>query len=433
MTQTLPQPADQIPGAPAAKPSRRSRKKLIIPGVIAIAAIGFATWRLLPRPEATTLPLSGRIEADETDIGAKTAGRVTAINFREGDEVQKDQVVAQLTDEEVNEQLRAAAAQVASARQEEQQARLDIAVAESRIQEAQLNLQQSQGDARGRIDQASSTVSAGRAQLAQANANVQEAKAQLKEARSRANLAIKDRDRFAQLINQGAINKQQFDQAQTNVETAQAAVDTANATLQARQEAANAASEQLSAAQGGLTQTRTTGLNPDIRSAQLSGLEQQRDQAQSRLLAAQAKVKNAIANQEQIQRRLDSFVVKSPIHGVVTARPLEPGAVVATGKTLLTVIDLNTVYLRGFIPQGDIGKIRVGQRAKVFLDSDPKKPLSARVAAIDPKASFTPENIYFRDDRVKQVFGVKIAIDDPGGFAKPGMPADGEISLKQEQ
>ncbi|MBW4524635.1 MAG: HlyD family efflux transporter periplasmic adaptor subunit [Phormidium tanganyikae FI6-MK23] len=429
MTQTLPQPADQVPSAPA----RRSRKKLIIPGLIAIAGIGFATWRFLPRPEAMTLPLSGRIEANETDIGAKTAGRISAINFREGDEVQKDQVVAQLTDEEVNEQLQAAEAQVASARQEEQQARLDIAVAESRIQEAQLNLQQSQGDARGRIDQASSTVSAGRAQLAQADANVKEAQAQIKEARSRANLAIKDRDRFAQLINQGAINKQQFDQAQTNVETAQAAVDTANATLQARREAVNAASEQLSAAQGGLTQTRTTGLNPDIRGAQLSGLEQQLEQARSRLLAAQAKVKNAIANQQQIQRRLDSFVVKSPIHGVVTARPVEPGAVVASGRTLLTVIDLNMVYLRGFIPQGDIGKIRVGQRAQVFLDSDPKKPLSAKVAAIDPKASFTPENIYFREDRVKQVFGVKITINDPGGFAKPGMPADGEIVLKQEQ
>ncbi|MER3432643.1 MAG: hypothetical protein C4288_04240 [Leptolyngbya sp. ERB_1_1] len=432
MTQTLPQPADQAPSVPAVKPSRRSKKKLIIPGLLAIAGIGFATWRFLPRPEATTLPLSGRIEADETDIGAKTAGRVSAINFREGDEVQKDQVVAQITDEEVNEQLRAAAAQVASARQEEQQARLDIAVAESRIQEAQLNLQQSQGDASGRISQASSTVAAARAQVSQADANVKQADAQLKEARSRANLAIKDRDRYAQLVSQGAINKQQFDQAQTNVETAQASVDTAIATLQARQEAVTVAREQLSAAEGGLTQTRTTGLNPNIRNAQLSGLEQQREQARSRLIAAQARVKNALANQQQIQRRLDSFVVKSPIHGVVTARPVEPGAVVATGRTLLTVIDLNTVYLRGFIPQGDIGKIRVGQRAQVFLDSDPKKPLSARVAAIDPKAAFTPENIYFRDDRVKQVFGVRIAINDPGGFAKPGMPADGEIILKQE-
>jgi HlyD family secretion protein len=432
MTQTLPQPTD-IPKGGSVTQSASKRKpnpKVLIPVVLAIVGIGYAAWQLFPRPEATALKLSGRIEADETDIGAKTAGRISAMNFREGEEVQKDQVVAQLTDEEVDEQLQAATAQVAAARQDEQQAKLDIAVVDSRIQEAQLNLQQSKGDAQGRIDQATSTVSAARAQLSQAVAQVRQAEAQVKEAESRLKLARKDRDRYAQLVSQGAINQQQFDQSQTNVETAQASVETAQATFQARQEAVRAASDQLNAASGGLTQVKTTGLNPDIRDAQLAGLYQQRQQAQSRLAAAQAKVKSALANQQQYQKRLDSFVIKSPIHGVVTARPVEPGAVVATGRTVLTVINLNTVYLRGFIPEGEIGKIRVGQRAKVFLDSAPDKPLSAKVAAIDPKASFTPENIYFRNDRVKQVFGIKLAIDDPAGFAKPGMPADGEILLK---
>ena len=117
----------------------------------------------------------------------------------------------------------------------------------------------------------------------------------------------------------------------------------------------------------------------------------------------------------------------SPIDGVVLTRSVEPGEVVATGRTLLTVIDPNTVYLRGFIPGGQIGNVRVGQRANVFLDSAPDRPLSARVTAIDTQASFTPENIYFREDRVRQVFGVKLSIDNPQGFAKPGMPADGEI------
>jgi HlyD family secretion protein len=432
MTQTLPQPTDIPQGGsvPQSASKRKPNPKLLIPIVLAIVGIGYVAWQLFPRPEATALKLSGRIEADETDIGAKTAGRISAMNFREGEEVQKDQVVAQLTDEEVNEQLQAAIAQVASARQEEQQAKLDIAVVDSRIQEAQLNLQQSQGDARGRIDQATSTVSAARAQLSQAVAQVRQAEAQVKEAESRLKLARKDRDRYAQLVSQGAINQQQFDQSQTNVETAQASVETAQATFQARQEAVKAANDQLNAASGGLTQVKTTGLNPDIRDAQLAGLYQQRQQAQSKLIAAQAKVRNALANQQQYQKRLDSFVIKSPIHGVVTARPVEPGAVVATGRTLLTIVNLNTVYLRGFIPEGDIGKIRVGQRANVFLDSAPDKPLSAKVAAIDPKASFTPENIYFRNDRVKQVFGIKLAIDDPAGFAKPGMPADGEILLK---
>ena len=117
---------------------------------------------------------------------------------------------------------------------------------------------------------------------------------------------------------------------------------------------------------------------------------------------------------------------------MVTARSVEPGAVVVSGKTLLSIVNLNTVYLRGYAPEGSIGKVRVGQAARVFLDSNPGKPLTATVAAIDPQASFTPENVYFKDDRVKQVFGIKLKIDNPAGFVKPGMPADGEIILETE-
>ena len=82
---------------------------------------------------------------------------------------------------------------------------------------------------------------------------------------------------------------------------------------------------------------------------------------------------------------------------------------------------------RGFVPEGQIGKVKVGQPARLYLDSDTKKPLDAVVQRIDPQATFTPENTYFRDDRVKQVVGVKLLVKSGIGFAKPGMPADGEI------
>jgi len=85
--------------------------------------------------------------------------------------------------------------------------------------------------------------------------------------------------------------------------------------------------------------------------------------------------------------------------------------------------------LRGYVPEGDIGRIRVGQPAHVLLDSDPKRALDARVGEIDSQASFTPENVYFAQDRVQQVFGVKLDLRAPRGYAKPGMPADAEIDL----
>src|SRR5262249_40470191 len=92
-----------------------------------------------------------------------------------------------------------------------------------------------------------------------------------------------------------------------------------------------------------------------------------------------------------------------------------------------TVMDLGRVYVRGFVPEGQIGHVRVGQPARVYLDSAPTRAIDAVVMRIDPQASFTPENTYFREERVKQVVGLKILLRGAVGFAKPGMPADGEI------
>lgn len=384
-------------------PKHPKRHFLLLGLGVVIAAAGVSTWYFLSRPQTTDLQLSGRIEGYETDIGAKIAGRVNFVAAREGDQVRRGQVVVRLDDNEIQAQLKGAQARLSAAQQQEQQARLQIQVVGSQIQQAQLTLEQSQDDKQGRIFQAQSTVAA--------------TEAQLKQARSQLNLARVDRDRFAQLVRDGAVTKQQFDRAQTNYETALATVE--------------ATQKQVDAARGGLTLAETSSFNPGIRSAQLTGLLQQQQQATAQLKAAQAEVKNARAAIEQIQSQIAYLNVVSPIDAVVTARSVEPGAVVGSGRTLLSVVNLDTVYLRGFIPEGSIGKVRVGQAAQVFLDSDPTKPLEATVAAIDPKASFTPENIYFRDDRVKQVFGVKLILKNPAGFVKPGMPADAKILLNQ--
>ena len=75
--------------------------------------------------------------------------------------------------------------------------------------------------------------------------------------------------------------------------------------------------------------------------------------------------------------------------------------------------------------------VRVGQPGLVYLDTFPDRPLQATVTRVDPKASFTPENTYFKKDRVTQVFGVELTLKNPQGFAKPGMPADGRILVPE--
>jgi HlyD family secretion protein len=388
---------------------------LLIPVGLGVVAVGAGIWYWLSCPAANVIQLSGRLEGYETDIGTKVPGRVEEVTVREGDQVDTRQLLVRLDDAELQAQLDGAIAAINTARQQETNARLQISVLENQITEALLNRQQAEEDSQGRIAQAEANLAAAEAQLRQAEAQAVQAQAEL-------DLARINRDRFAQLVQEGAVTQEQFDQAQTNFETARA-------TLASREAAINAAQRQVNAAEGQLTQSRSSGLNPEIRTAQLNRLNTQLDQARAQLAAAQAQVASAEASRDRIQAQLDDLTITSPIDGVVTVRSIEPGTVVAAGRNLLTILDLDTVYLRGFVPEGDVGNIRVGQEARVYLDSNPDQPLTGRVAAIDAQASFTPENIYFQEDRVQQVFGLRITLDDPDGFAKPGMPADAEILL----
>ena len=147
-----------------------------------------------------------------------------------------------------------------------------------------------------------------------------------------------------------------------------------------------------------------------------------------------AEIANAAASTQQARFQLaeaednrKDLIVTAPFSGTVLTRTAEPGEVVQAGTPVVTLLDLGKVYLRGFIPEGEIGKVKIGQPARVFLDSAPDKSIDAYVMRIDPQATFTPENTYFRDDRVKQVVGAKLQLKGAIGFAKPGMPADGEI------
>lgn len=451
MTQTAPVP-ESLTNAPVSKQQKRQKPiPLLILGLVAVGGIGYAVWRSQPQASVNILKVSGRIEGYETEIGVKRSGRIMSIAVREGAAVKKGQELITLDDSNdqlLQDQLRGAEARIASAQSDEQQAVSDVEQVERQIQEitsqineAKLNWQQSQGDTTGRIEQAQSNVAAARATLVQAQAQVKQAVAEV-------NLAKINRDRYDKLVKEGAINQQQFDQAQTTL-------DTAIATLEAREAAVNAARQQLSASSGALTQAQTTSFNPDIRNAQVTSLVRKQQQSVAQLKSAQAKVKSARAKVKDAQAAKQQILTQiadskkdlnviSPLDGVVTARSVEPGAVVSSQTNILTIVDPKTVYFRGFIPEGDIGRVRLGQTTKILIDSAPDKPLEGKVIAIDPQASFTPENIYFQKDRVRQVVGIRIEVQNPDSCfnpenpynqsdlpcAKMGMPADAEIDLK---
>jgi HlyD family secretion protein len=156
-------------------------------------------------------------------------------------------------------------------------------------------------------------------------------------------------------------------------------------------------------------------------------------QQQDQIASAVADLERSRAQLAEAQANRQDLTVRAPFDGTIATRTAEPGEVVQAGTAIVTLIDLNRVYLRGFVAEGQIGKIKIGQPARIYLDSDPKKPVEAAVSRIDPQATFTPENTYFRDDRVKQVVGLKLQLKSGFGYAKPGMPADGEILVSGDQ
>jgi HlyD family secretion protein len=112
------------------------------------------------------------------------------------------------------------------------------------------------------------------------------------------------------------------------------------------------------------------------------------------------------------------------------AKNIEPGEQVAAGTPVVTVGELDSVWVRAYINETDLGRVKVGQKARVTTDTWPGKAYDGIVTFISSEAEFTPKNVQTQKERVKLVYRVKITIPNPNMELKPGMPADAEIETK---
>ena len=387
-------------------PSKKRSRIIVALTILMIVVVGgfLVWWFMIRQPPVphNIIVLSGRIEADDSTVAAKVSGRIREIRVREGDTVKAGDVIALLDEEQAAARVQQAqsAAQEADTRVTRSQEQ--IAVLNEQLKQANITVDQARQDAEGRVRQAEGQVATAEANLSQAQAGYEQARY--------------DFEKFSRLARTGDVSDRQREQAKTNAEAQAAVVESAK--------------KQVNAARGNLTAARANLKNPSIRSSQAAAVQKQIKQAQSDVAAAQADADRARAQLKETQANRSDLTVVAPFDGVVATRVAEPGEVVAPGAAIVTMFDLGKIYLRGFVPEGDIGRVKLDQPARVYLDSNPKAAIDAYVSRIDPEASFTPENTYFRDERVKQVVGVKLMIKIPNGAAKPGMPADGEILVE---
>ncbi|HEY7039638.1 MAG TPA: HlyD family efflux transporter periplasmic adaptor subunit [Methylomirabilota bacterium] len=381
---------------------RRRRIVTLAAALVVLGLLGFGAWHFFlagSRLPPGVLGVSGRIEGDDAAIGAKISGRIREITVREGDRVEAGQVIAVLDDAQIRAREQQSEAAVRQAQARVRLSQHQITVLREQLRQNEMGVEQSRTDAQGRVHEAEARLAAAEAQLAQAEASYAQAKW--------------ERDAYTKLVQQGAVAE--LDAMQKRyAEEAQDAVVRANR-------------RQVEAARGALTTAKANLANPEIRASQVAAVQGQILQAQADIAAAQADAERAQAMLDEARANRADLQVFAPFAGTIATRTAEPGEVIAAGTPIATMVNLGQVYLRAFVPGGEIGRVRIGQAARVYLDSAPSTPIDAEVIRIDPEASFTPENTYFREDRVKQVVGVKLLIRGATGFAKPGMPADGEI------
>ena len=196
-------------------------------------------------------------------------------------------------------------------------------------------------------------------------------------------------------------------------------VERAELALRTQQEQRDAAQAGLERARQGLNDARLGPERIRVREAELAA-------AEGALAAAKAK-------SDEAQNVLDDLVLRSPGAGIVTNRFANGGEVIQAGAPIFELVDLDRLYLKVFVPEREIGKVRRGLAAQIHSDAFPQQPFSATVRYIASRAEFTPKEVQTPDERVKLMYEVRLYLDrNPEHKLTPGLPADAMIRWQED-
>ncbi|MFY9728736.1 MAG: efflux RND transporter periplasmic adaptor subunit [Bryobacteraceae bacterium] len=388
-------------------------KKILIPAAVLLVAAGLAVYAFhrSSRDTSGRILVSGNIELTEVNIGFKTAGRLIERTVDEGDLVKKGQLIARLDSAELTAQRDSLIAGLASARSQLAQAETSAAWERATLA---ADLEQRRGD-----------LAAAEAHLAELKngsrpQEIQEAKAAVDASQSEFDRAKKDWDRAQTLFKDDDISASQYDEFRNHWESADAVLK------QAKERAALVfAGPRVEQVDGAAAQVeRSRGA---LKMAEANSLELKRREQE--LATRRAEIERSTANLAQVNAQLADTLAVSPVDGVVLVKSADVGEVLAAGATVVTVGDIEHPWLRAYINETDLGKVKLGSKVRITTDSYPGKVYDGRVGFISSEAEFTPKQIQTEEERVKLVYRIKIDVDNPRQELKSNMPADAEILL----
>jgi len=347
---------------------------------IVLAGSAVAAWWLWGRQEplsAGLIQANGRIEGDHYTVASKVAGRIVRLLAHEGDSVRMGQTLLKLDDVQIRARVEQARAAAEASKAQLKAARTDLATLKKTVALE--------------IDTAMSGVLYAEAVLAATKVKLEQ--------------AGRDALRYRELVETHAVSRQ----AKEHTDLALRVAKEDHAVSQA---ALTRAKKQLGEAELGWDRIKT-------RESQVSALEAQLKQTQAALAEAQSV--------------LDDLTIYAPATGMITTRIVDTGEVIVAGSPLFDIVDLDRLYLKCYVPEKQIGKLRLGLPARIYTDAFPDTPFPATVRYISSTAEFTPKEVQTPDERVKLIYAVKLYLDEnPEHRFTPGLPADAVIRWQED-
>ncbi len=355
---------------------------------------------LRPTPSAPgILEVNGRVEGDQAAVGPKVGGKIVRLTVREGNRLESGEIIAELASDQVQAQLEQAEHVLHTAREQLAETQARVISLQRQLEGAKVAVRLAKLESQASIGEAEAALGAARALLRQTEAGLEK--------------AAKDYARYRKLFAKEAIAGQRLDEAKAAEEAARAEVE--------------AARKRVSQADANLKKAQVSQVTVEFRQKEVETAEGRLKEARAAVATARARIQSAEASRMLAHANLNDTRVGAPFTGTVLKKLVEVGEVVARGTPLITLVDLSKLHAKVYVPEGRIGKVKLGDQARVYTDAFPNRYFKATVSAVSQQAEFTPRDIHMKDERVKQVFAVRLAIQNPQGILKPGMPVDARI------
>jgi HlyD family secretion protein len=387
------------------------KKRIFIILLLAAAGTGAYLWRTgYFTKNSNHILVSGNLELTQVDLSFKTAGKMTELNVKEGDWVKKGDVIARLDAAQLQQQLLRDEAAVINSQSAYQQLQTTIEYQKATLESDIAVKRAEQSQAQAKLDE---LLAGSRTQ------EIQQAQAGVADAQAQSEAAKLDWDRAQTLYKNEDISTQQYDQARAKYESTQALLRQAQEKLGMVKEGPR--KEEIEGARATVVRAQAA-----VRNSEATRLELQRKEQE--LESRRADIERSRAQVGITKSQLDDTILVAPIDGVVQVKSAEAGEVLAAGTTVVSLGDLDHPWLRAYINEPDLPRIKINQEAKLTIDGS-SKVYPGRISFISEKEEFTPKQIQTKEERVKLVYRIKIDVDNKAHELKNNMPVDAEIGI----